>query len=124
MPGHLSKECPHCDAIKNLVARHTGSGDASGRFVYIKGEKVWKLYKNNGNGLTNKASKGNSSTPASGASTSTSGTNATLVTSIISKYSASAATESLVVATSFLPQVIVETRRCQDSVSDQQTEYV
>jgi len=95
MPGHLSKECPHRDAIRNFVARRTGSSEASGRFVYIK---VWKPYKNNGNLSTNNAGKGNSSTPASGAG----GTNATLVPSIASASSASAATESAGVATSFL----------------------
>jgi len=106
MPGHLSKEYPHRDAIKNLVARRTGSGDASGHFVYIKGEKVWKPYKNNGNGLTNNAGKGNSSTPASGAGAGASSTNAALVPSIASESSTSTATDSAVVAASFLPQVM------------------
>jgi len=69
MTGHLSKDCPHRDAIKNFVAPRTGSGNASGRYVYVKGEKVWKPYKNNGtdNGSNNNPGKGNSSVPASGA---------------------------------------------------------
>lgn len=99
MPGHLSKDCPHRDAIKNLVARRTGSGDASGRFVYIRGEKVWKPYKSNGsnngsnaNGSNNNAGKGNSSAPAFGAGASS--TSAALVPSIANASSASAATES------------------------------
>ena len=96
LPGHLSKDCPHRDAIKNLVARHAGTGNASGRFVYIKGKKVWKAYRNNGS--TN--GKGNPSTPASG--TGASGTNAALVPSITNTSSASAAVESAGVATSFL----------------------
>jgi len=96
MLGHLSKEYPHCNAIKNLVACHMGSSDTSGHFMYIKGKKDWKPYKNNGNGLTNNAGKGNSSMPASG--TSTSGTNTALVPSIASESSMSASTESTVVA--------------------------
>jgi len=70
LPGHLSKDCPHGDAIKNLVARCTNPANGSGHYVWIKGEKVWKPCRDS----NNNSSKSNSS--------GTSGTNATLVPSI------------------------------------------
>ena len=95
LPGHLSRDCPHGDAIKNLVARRTNPANTSGRYVWIKGEKVWKPRSGRDSG-----NKTNSGTPASGAGTS--GSNAALVPSITN---ASIAMEAAGVATSFLLHV-------------------
>ena len=42
LPGHLSKDCLHSDAIKSLVVRRTDPMNASGHYIWIKGKKVWK----------------------------------------------------------------------------------
>ena len=96
LPGHLSRDCPHGNAIKNLVARCTDPANTSGRYVWIKGEKVWKPRSGCDSG-----NKTNSGTPASGAGTSSS--NTALVPSIAN---ASIATEAAGVATSFLLHVL------------------
>jgi len=95
LPGHLSRDCPHGDAIKNLVARHTDPANTSGRYVWIKGEKVWKPCSGRDSG-----NKTNSGMPASGAGTS--GSNAALIPSIAN---ASITMEAAGVATSFLLHV-------------------